>query len=92
MTHDEPEKTDDRRFHTGPWWWGLGPVGGIGLVVAVWLRLSGAGASGDQAGVYHQAAKVIAIGVVVAGGAMVERHRARASRTDEEGQQPPPAA
>jgi hypothetical protein len=33
-TDDGLDQSDDRRYHSGLWWWGHGPAGAIGLVVA----------------------------------------------------------
>ncbi|NSC20163.1 hypothetical protein FM076_02630 [Streptomyces albus subsp. chlorinus] len=62
-----------------PWWAGLGPVGGavlivLGLGAALFLFLGGFDPEGDVT-MLHGAAKVVAIGAVVAGGALISRSR-----------------
>ncbi|EYT78770.1 hypothetical protein CF54_35200 [Streptomyces sp. Tu 6176] len=63
----------------GPWWAGLGPVGGAVLAVCgagllLWLVLRGADADDDWSR-YYGAGKILAIGCVVAGTTLLARRR-----------------
>ncbi|POX39551.1 hypothetical protein C3486_17905 [Streptomyces sp. Ru73] len=76
MKHEEAE----RSYDDAPWWAGFGPVGAVGLivlgaVVAVWVFFRLPGTPENLAGGYYGAAKIIAIGLVVAGGALWGRSR-----------------
>lgn len=84
MTEQDIERTDERadeRTHgPGPWWAGLGTWGAIGLVVfgvlwAVWVFLRLPGAPENPATGYYQAAKVLAVGLVLAGSSLLSRRR-----------------
>ncbi|GLX48969.1 hypothetical protein Shyhy01_19190 [Streptomyces hygroscopicus subsp. hygroscopicus] len=62
-----------------PWWAGLGPLGGgilvvTGLSLLAWLFLGGHSAD-EEWGLYYGAGKVVAIGAVIAGTALVSRGR-----------------
>ncbi|MGI5468619.1 hypothetical protein [Streptomyces sp. CA-132043] len=70
----------ERRYDAEPWWAGLGAVGAVGLIVfgavlAVWVFFRLPGTPENLAGGYYGAAKVIAIGLVVAGSALWGRGR-----------------
>ncbi|MEU6392322.1 hypothetical protein [Streptomyces sp. NPDC046939] len=63
-----------------PWWAGLGPLGGVVLVaigLALLLWLVWGSAAGDNWSQYYGAAKVLAIGSVVAGTTLLARGRER---------------
>ncbi|MEV2216072.1 hypothetical protein AB0H86_32415 [Streptomyces sp. NPDC050997] len=72
----DPE-TDTPPAGPGPWWAGLGPVAGgvlvaCGGVLLLWLVLRGSGVEEHWAQ-YYGAAKVVAVGLVVAGTTLVAR-------------------
>jgi len=76
----EPE-TDIPPVGLEPWWAGLGPVAGGGLVACggallLWLLLRGSGVE-EHWGQYYGAAKVAAVGLVVAGTTLVARRGAK---------------
>ncbi|GAA2942902.1 MULTISPECIES: hypothetical protein [Streptomyces] len=88
MAHDERHRSDEHP--QAPWWWGIGPVGAALLVVvgvagALWAFLGSA--EDDPVGGYG-ASKVVAIGAVLLGTAVLERFRSRRSRAQgtEDGQ------
>ncbi|MCX4821877.1 hypothetical protein OG883_18700 [Streptomyces sp. NBC_01142] len=88
MTDKDVAQTDERGYHTPPWWADLGTLGAVALIIfgglaAAWVFLRLPGAPANLATGYYQAAKVIAIGLVIAGSALVGRRRARAAATDE---------
>ncbi|MEU1669761.1 hypothetical protein ABZ547_40490 [Streptomyces sparsogenes] len=87
MTEQRTDRPDAPRHDASPWWWGLGPVGGALLVVAgvlagAWVFLELPGAPGESATGYYGAARVVAIGLVVGGGALLGRGRARGARAE----------
>ncbi|MEU6115184.1 hypothetical protein ABZ840_11740 [Streptomyces sp. NPDC047117] len=76
MTHEDVE----RSHVEAPWWAGLSGPGAVGLIVlgavlAVWVFFRLPGTPENLAGGYYGAAKVIAIGAVVAGSALLGRGR-----------------
>jgi hypothetical protein len=78
----EDERGRDDEHPQAPWWWGIGPVGAGLLVLAgvaylVWVFGVRSGSSDNPADGY-QAAKVVCIGLVLVGGAALERFRSRA--------------
>lgn len=84
MAHDERDQSDEHP--QAPWWWGIGPIGAVllivtGIVWALWEFL-GSGAADDPAAGY-QGSKVVAIGLVLLGAAVLERLRSRRSRAHE---------
>ncbi|GAA3093487.1 hypothetical protein ACFQ0X_39020 [Streptomyces rectiviolaceus] len=84
MAHDEHDRSDEHP--QAPWWWGVGPVGAALLIVtgigwALWAFLGSGTADGPMAG--YQASKVVAIGLVLLGAAVLERLRSRRSRAQE---------
>ncbi|WAP59637.1 hypothetical protein [Streptomyces sp. S465] len=90
MTADERHRTDDQHDGSSSWWWGMGPMGAVGLIVfgiaaAGWsaLGMPGSASDDDRTVDSYQAARVIAIGMVVAGTALLGRLRHRATRTDQ---------
>ncbi|WP_328922077.1 hypothetical protein [Streptomyces griseoaurantiacus] len=67
-----------------PWWWGIGPLGaGVLVLVGVgwllWLYVWSSGAE-DDAGAGYGAGKAVCVGLVLLGGAVLERLRSRAAR------------
>ncbi|MEV6507336.1 hypothetical protein [Streptomyces sp. NPDC051642] len=87
MIDRDHERSDDQSHPAAPWWWGLGPIGAVGLVVlgiaaALWSFLHLPGTAGNQAVDYYRASRVVAIGLVVAGTALLGRIRTRASDKD----------
>ena len=79
MSSDERQGPADDG--TGPWWSGLGPVGGVVL------RLPGTPDFSTPA--YHQAARVLSVGVAVAGVALFSRSRTRSAGADETPEEDP---
>lgn len=77
----QEKETRDEYVPGDAWWAGLGPVGGlvlvlIGVAVAAWAFLDLPGSPGGEHAVY-QAAKVGAIGAVVAGTTLLARRGRR---------------
>ncbi|MFF0065754.1 hypothetical protein ACFYRC_30245 [Streptomyces sp. NPDC005279] len=88
MTEKDAEHTGERGYDTGPWWAELGTLGAVALIIfgglaAAWVFLRLPGAPENRATGYYQAAKVVAIGLVIAGSALLGRRRARAAATEE---------
>lgn len=88
MTADEHEKPGtEQELAASPWSWGnLGPVGGFllmlsGLGLLLWGFL---GRSSSSPSLIYQAAKVVAIGLVVTGTTLVARRRDSSRRPDAE--------
>ncbi|MCZ4123484.1 hypothetical protein [Streptomyces sp. H39-S7] len=80
MTDKDVEQTDERGFGPGPWWADLGTWGAVGLIAfgvlaAAWVFLRLPGTPENLATGYYQAAKVLAIGLVLAGGSLLGRRR-----------------
>ncbi|MCC3654397.1 hypothetical protein LIX60_23640 [Streptomyces sp. S07_1.15] len=83
MTGKDVERTDERVRPVEPWWAGTGTWGAaalivVGSVAVAWVFLGLPGTPDEVAQGYHQAARVIAIGSVIAGCALLGRRRARA--------------
>ncbi|MFE4214521.1 hypothetical protein [Streptomyces sp. NPDC056844] len=83
MTHKDVERTDERGYGPEPWWAGFGGWGAVVLIVvgvtgAAWVFLRLPGTPDELWTGYHQAAKVVAIGMVIAGTTLIGRRRARA--------------
>lgn len=84
LPNDEHDRSD---VHPeGPWWWGIGPVGAVLLIVigiagTLWVFLWSDAADDTTAG--YQTSRVIAIGLVLLGAAVLERFRSRRSRAHE---------
>lgn len=79
-TPERGRNDETRPAADAPWWAGLGLVGGVVLVAiggALLLWLMWGGTDGDGWSPYYGAAKVLAIGVVIAGTALMTRGRAR---------------
>ncbi|MFG3657586.1 hypothetical protein [Streptomyces sp. NPDC047706] len=71
-------ETRDQEVPGDAWWAGLGPVGGVvllltGLGVLLWIFLDLPGARGPH--LSYEAAKIVAIGAVVAGTTLLARRR-----------------
>lgn len=88
MTADEREKPGtEHELAASPWSWaGLGPVGGCllmlsGLGLLLWGFL---GRSSSSPSLIYQAAKVVAIGLVITGTTLVARRRDSSRRRDAE--------
>ncbi|OON81389.1 hypothetical protein [Streptomyces tsukubensis] len=87
MTTDSRKKATKEDHFDAPWWWGLGPIGAavlvlIGIVGALWLFLRLPGTPEEPTTNYYGVAKVVAIGLVVGGGALLARFQARGSNDD----------
>ncbi|MZE77137.1 hypothetical protein [Streptomyces xinghaiensis] len=83
MTDKDVERTGERVHPVEPWWAGTGTWGAAALIVvggvaAGWVFLGLPGTSDEVAQGYLQAARVIAVGSVIAGCALLGRRRARA--------------
>ncbi|MFJ2650303.1 hypothetical protein ACIO1C_26705 [Streptomyces sp. NPDC087420] len=79
--------TDEHGYGAGPWWTELGTVGAVGLIVlggvaAAWVFLGLPGFEENPASGYYQAAKVLAVGTVLAGSALLSRRRNRDRATE----------
>ncbi|MEU5088502.1 hypothetical protein [Streptomyces sp. NPDC021356] len=88
MTDKGLERSDERGHGPGPWWVGLGTWGAVALIVfgalaAVWVSLRLPGTPEELATGYYGAAKVVAIGLVIVGSALLGRRRAQAAATEE---------
>ncbi|MFC5800158.1 hypothetical protein [Streptomyces formicae] len=95
MTDKDVERTDEQDDAPEPWWAGLGTRGGAALIAlgglaAAWVFLAPAaglewlpGTPGEPAAGYYQAAKVIAIGLVIVGTTMLGSCRSRAAAPEE---------
>ncbi|WNI30662.1 hypothetical protein [Streptomyces sp. ITFR-6] len=84
MTNDEHDRPD--AHPEAPWWWGIGPVGAVllivvGIVGTLWVFVWSDAMDDTTAG--YQAGKVIAIGLVLLGTAVLERFRSRRPRAAE---------
>ncbi|MFI1395415.1 hypothetical protein [Streptomyces sp. NPDC020681] len=84
MTDKDVEHADERSYGSGPWWaelgtWGAVSLIGFGGLAAAWVFFRLPGVPEEPAAGYYQAAKVVAIGLVVAGTALLGRRRAGAA-------------
>ncbi|MGY5134557.1 hypothetical protein ACWGJW_19480 [Streptomyces nigrescens] len=82
MADKDVEQTDERGYLQGPWWADLGTWGAVALIVfgglaAAWTFFRLPGTSEEPAVGYYGAAKVIAIGLVIVGSALLGRRRTR---------------
>ncbi|MBP0459659.1 hypothetical protein [Streptomyces montanisoli] len=88
MTGKGVDQGDERGYGAAPWWAELGTVGSAALIVfgalvAVWVFFRLPGTPENLAQGYYQAAKVAAIGLVMAGSALLGRRRARNAAAEE---------
>ncbi len=88
MTDKDVVQTDERGYDPGPWWADLGAWGAVALIVfgglaAAWVFFRLPGAPEELAMGYYRAARLVAIGLVIAGCALLGRRRARAAATKE---------
>ncbi|MFJ1897012.1 MULTISPECIES: hypothetical protein [unclassified Streptomyces] len=84
MANDEHDRSE--AHPEAPWWWGIGPVGAVLLIVAgiagtLWVFVWSDAADDTTAG--YQTSRVIAIGLVILGAAVLERFRSRRPRATE---------
>ncbi|MEE4492211.1 hypothetical protein [Streptomyces sp. BE230] len=82
LAHDERDRHDDHP--QAPWWWGIGPIGAallivIGIAWVLWEFVR-SGAGHDPV-IGYQGGKIVAIGLVLLGTAVLERFRSRRSPT-----------
>ncbi|MGX1851474.1 hypothetical protein [Streptomyces sp. NPDC055299] len=87
MPDKDVERTDDRSHAPEPWWAGVGTWGALamiafGALAAAWVFLRLPGTPHEPAYGYYGASKVIAIGLVLVGGTLLSRRRARAAPTE----------
>ncbi|MFF7639042.1 hypothetical protein [Streptomyces canus] len=90
MTDKDIEHTDERGYGPGPWWADLGTWGAVALIAfgalaAAWVYFRLPGTSDELASGYYQAARVITIGLVIAGCTLLGRRRDRAAAAKETG-------
>ncbi|MFE9727491.1 hypothetical protein ACFYQ5_28900 [Streptomyces sp. NPDC005794] len=88
MTDKDVEKTDERGDAPEPWWADLGTWGAVALIAlgglaAAWAFFRLPGAPEEPVAGYYQAAKVVAIGLVIVGTSLLSRRRAGAGVTEE---------
>lgn len=88
MADKDVEQTDEWGHGPGPWWAGLGTRGAVGLIVfgalaAAWVFFRLPGTPEEPASGYYLAAKLITLGLVIAGGALLSRRRARTTAAEE---------
>ncbi|MFJ9410459.1 hypothetical protein [Streptomyces sp. NPDC101393] len=84
MTDRDDQQADERADGTGPWWTELGTWGAVALIAfgglaAAWVFFRLPGTPENLATGYYGAAKVIAIGLVLTGTALLGRVRARSA-------------
>lgn len=84
LSNDEHDRSDARP--EAPWWWGIGPVGAVLLIVigiagTLWVFVWSDAMDDTTAG--YQTSKVVAIGLVLLGTAVLERFRSRRTRATE---------
>lgn len=88
MTDKDADRTEGPVPGQGPWWTSLGTWGAVALIVtgilaAAWVFLRPSDTSQELAQGYYQAAKVVAIGLVIAGSALLNRVRTRSAAAGE---------
>ncbi|WP_405576892.1 hypothetical protein [Streptomyces sp. NBC_01092] len=94
MSDKDVERNDERHDGPEPWWAGLGTRGAVTLIVlgvaaAAWAVLAPALGLGwlpltpqNLTTGFYQAAKIVAIGVVLLVGAVLTRRSSRATATE----------
>lgn len=89
LVTDETRQEEHRTAGAGePWWAGFGAVGGVALIVCgaalgvSFVLFSDDWQSVDGLMELYSAARVVAIGLVVAGAALLSRRKRRAEGTD----------
>lgn len=102
MTDKDVEQSDVRPHPQAPWWAGLRTPGAVTLIVlgagaaALTFLAPAAGLSwlpftpDEPAAGYYQAAKVVAIGLVILGTGLLGRRRRDASASGERAEKPRP--
>ncbi|PWI12395.1 hypothetical protein DIZ27_02175 [Streptomyces sp. NWU339] len=88
MTSKEVEHDDERGHDLGPWWADIGTWGAVALIVigglaAAWVFFRLPGTPEEPATGYYQAAKIVAIGLVIVGSALLGRRSARTAAPEE---------
>ncbi|MGW8556732.1 hypothetical protein [Streptomyces tubercidicus] len=88
MADKDVEQTDERGYAAGPWWADLGTWGAVALIAfgglaAAWIFLRLPGTPDEPASASYGASKVIAIGLVTVGCALLGRRRTRAAAIEE---------
>ncbi|WP_063787086.1 hypothetical protein [Streptomyces sp. NBRC 110028] len=83
MRSERGQDTDTTVTEDNPWWAGMGAAGGsllvvVGVGLLLWSSVTG-NAGGDNWALSYGAGKVLAIGCVVAGAALLGRYRRRMS-------------
>ncbi|MGA5565114.1 hypothetical protein ACPCUV_28660 [Streptomyces platensis] len=88
MSDEDVEQTDEQGYAPRPWWADLGAWGAVALIVfgglaAVWVFFRLSGTPEEPASGYYGAAKVVSIGLVTVGCALLGRRRARAAAIEQ---------
>ncbi|MBJ6998722.1 hypothetical protein ACFYMX_04955 [Streptomyces griseofuscus] len=88
MPDKSVERSDDQGHGPVPWWADLGVWGAVALIVlgalaALWVSFRLPGTPEEPATGYYGAARVIAIGLVIVGGGLLNRRRARSGAAGE---------
>ncbi|MCB5910840.1 hypothetical protein [Streptomyces pinistramenti] len=88
MTRDGSAERDDRPVGDGPWWVGVGPIGAVVLIVVgivgeAWVVFRWPGLPDEPDTAYYGVSRVLAIGLVLAGTALLGRLRTRAGKGPE---------
>ncbi|QHC23935.1 hypothetical protein [Streptomyces sp. GS7] len=93
MSEEKRDSADRDGLGGGPWWAGLGPVGGAVLIVAglalalFFFLFLGRSGSEQHLRVLLGAGKIVAIGLVLVGTALIARRRGT-HETDADGNPP----
>ncbi|MEU1409492.1 hypothetical protein ABZ471_45995 [Streptomyces sp. NPDC005728] len=92
MSDKDVEPADERGYELGPWWMGLGTAGAVALIVfgglvAAWFFFRLPGTPENLSTGYYQVARLAAVGLVIAGSALLGRRRTRTA-ADEETNEP----
>ncbi|MEV7469722.1 hypothetical protein AB0O20_24930 [Streptomyces kronopolitis] len=88
MADKDVAHTDERGYALEPWWAGVGTWGAVamiavGALLAAWIFLRLPGTPPGPTHGYYGASKVIAIGLVLVGGTLLNRRRTRTAATEE---------